>query len=129
MVRRILTLAERWQTVSMSQAGFSNRRVAGKMGVYHSVIDLLLQGQQATGMIDEYPQSGSPRKTTPREDRLIACCARRNRFASSDRIRGGLNFGGHVSVRTFNRRVNEQRMRKRRPIKRQQWSLRHRWAR
>jgi hypothetical protein len=63
MVRRILTLEERWQTISMSQASFSNKRLEGKWGIHHSVIDLPLQGLQATGIIDE---SGSPRKTTQR---------------------------------------------------------------
>lgn len=126
MVRRILTLAERWQPLSMSQTSFSNSRVAGKMGIHHCVIDLHMQGLKATGMIDECPQSGSPRKTTPREDRLIAQCARRNRFVSSDRIGDGLHFGGHVSV---SRRVNEQRMRKSRPIELPQRSLRHRRVR
>ena len=28
-----MTIAERWQAVGMSQAGFSSRRVVGKMGV------------------------------------------------------------------------------------------------
>jgi hypothetical protein len=44
---------------------------------------------------------------TPREDRLITRCARRNSFATSARIRDELNFEGHVSVRTDNRRLNE----------------------
>ena len=99
------------------------------MGIHHCVIDLHMQGLEATGIIDECPQSGSPRKTTPREDMLIAQCARRNRFVSSDRIRDGLNFGGHVSVRTVSRRVNEQSMHRSRPIELPQRSLRHRRAR
>ena len=68
MVRRTLTLAEKWQSVGMSQAAFSNRRVAGKMGVHYSVIDRLMQRLQVTGMVDERPRSGMPPKTTPRED-------------------------------------------------------------
>jgi IS30 family transposase len=55
MVRRKLTLAERPQAVGMSQAGFSNRRVAGQMGVHHSVFDCLMQRLQVTGMVDESP--------------------------------------------------------------------------
>jgi IS30 family transposase len=70
MVRRKLTLAERWQAVGMSQADLSNRRVAGTMGVHHSVIDRLMQHLQATGMVYECLRSGKPCKTTPREDRL-----------------------------------------------------------
>jgi len=77
----------------MSQAGFRNRRVAGQMVVHHSVIDHLMQPLQATVMVDEHPQSGRPCKAKPREDRLMARCARRNRFSISARIRGELNFG------------------------------------
>jgi hypothetical protein len=71
MVRRTLILAGRWEAVSMSDAGFSNRRVVGQMGVHHSVIERL----QATGMVDESPRSGRPRKTISIEDRLIIRCA------------------------------------------------------
>jgi transposase len=81
----------------MSQAGFSNRGMAGKMEVHHSVIDRLMQRLEATGMVDEHPRYRRRRKTTPIEDRLIARCARKNRF------RDALNFGDHVSI-------NEQRL-------------------
>ena len=36
-----------------------------------SVIDPLMQRFQAAGMIDESSRSGRPRKSTPRENRLI----------------------------------------------------------
>lgn len=39
MVRQILTLGERWQAVGMLQAGFSERRAVGQMGVHHSALD------------------------------------------------------------------------------------------
>ena len=59
-----------WQAVGMSQAGLINRRVAGQMGVHHSVIDCLMHRLQTTGMVDEQPLPGRPCKTKPREDRL-----------------------------------------------------------
>jgi len=59
-------------------------------------------------MVDECPRCGRPRKTTLREDRLIARCASRNIFAISARVGDELNFGSHVSVRTVNTRINEQ---------------------
>ena len=68
-----------------------------------------MQRLQATGVVDERPRSGRPRKkTTPRENRIVARWATRTRFATSARIRDELNFGGHVSVRTVIRRLNEQ---------------------
>ena len=87
----------------MSQASFSNRGVTGQMGVHHFVIDRLMQRLEATGMVDERPRYSRRRKTAPIEDRLIAQCARRNRFPTPVRIRDVLNFGGLVSV-------NEQRL-------------------
>ena len=74
MVRQKLCIAERWQAVGMSQTGLSNRRVAQRVGVHHSVIDRF----QATGTVEDRPRSGRPRKTTPREKRLIARGARRD---------------------------------------------------
>jgi hypothetical protein len=50
-------------------------------------------------MVDEHPRSGRPRKTTRREDSLIAHCAKRNLFGTSARILDELNFGHHISLR------------------------------
>ena len=100
----------------MSHAGFSNRRVAGQMGIYryHSVIDHLMQLLQVTRMIDQFRGLAGPAKL---HIERIAWCARRNRFATSARVRDELNFGGHVSVRTVIRQLNEPYLHARRPIK------------
>ena len=68
------------------------------MVVHHFVIDRLMQRLQATGIVDERPRSDRPHKTKRRDDRLIS------RFATRTR------FGGHISVRNVNRRLNEPRM-------------------
>ena len=65
------------------------------------------QGKWATVMVDERPRSGKPCKTKLREDRLIALCGWKNRFPTLAHIRGEFNFGGHISVRTVNRWLNE----------------------
>ena len=101
MVRQKLTLAERWQAVGMSNAGFTHIRGAGQTGT-PSVIDRIMQRVQATGMIDERPRSGMACKTIRRNDRLIDRRARRNRLATSARIRYESNLGGRVSVRIGN---------------------------
>jgi hypothetical protein len=44
-------------------------------------------------------------------------------------LRGNLAFGGHISLCTVIRRLHDQGMRARRPIKRPQLTLRHRHAR
>jgi hypothetical protein len=43
MVRRKLTIPERWQAVDMHNGGFSHRRVADHFRVNHSIIVRLMQ--------------------------------------------------------------------------------------
>jgi len=83
----------------MSQAGFSNRRVVGQMGAYHSVMDLLMQRlkKRLEWLMNLYDLAG-PKQISPIEDRLIAWFYRRNCFATSACIRDELNFRGHVSI-------------------------------
>ena len=100
-----------------------------RVGVHYSVINRLMDRFKATGTVEDRPRSGRPRKTTPKEDRLIARRARRDNFTMAGPIRAGLPFGGHVSVRIVIRRLNAQHLRARRPIKRPQLTARHRLAR
>ena len=69
-----------------------------------------MQRFQSTRTIDGFPRSGRPRKAIPREHRVIAPCARKNRFATSACIRDKLNFWCHASIMTVNRRLNEQHL-------------------
>ena len=127
MVRRKLTIPERWQAVGMHNGGFSHRRVADHFRVNHSIIVRLMKRQ--TGNVTDRPRAGRPRKTTPREDRLISRRARQRPFNTAGALRGNLAFRGHISTRTVIRRLHHQGMRARRPIKRPQLTLSHRHAR
>ena len=119
MVRQKLTIPERWQAVGMHYGGFSHRRVADHFRVNHSIIARLMQRFRQTGNVTDRPRACRPRKTTPREDRLISRRARQRPFSTAGALRGNLAFGGHISTRTVIRR----------PIKRLQLTLRHRHAR
>jgi transposase len=101
MVWRKLTIPERWQAVGMHNGGFSHRRVADHFRVNHSIIVRLTQRFRQTGNVTDHPRTGRPRKTTPREDRLISRRARQWPFSTAGA----------------------------RPIKRPQLTLRHRHAR
>ena len=81
------------------------------------------------GNVTDRPREGGPRKTTPREDRLISRWARQWPFSTAGALHGNLAFGGHISTRTVIRRLLHQGMRAQRPIKRPQLTLRHRHAR
>ena len=126
MVRRKLTIPERWQAVGMHDGGLSHRRVADHFRVIHSIIVRLMQRFRQTGNVT---RAGRPRKATPRKDRLISRRARQRPFSTAGALRGNLAFGGHISTRTVIRRLQHQGMRARRPIKRPQLTLRHRHAR
>jgi transposase len=106
MVRRKLTIPERWQAVGMHYGGFSHRRVADHFRVNHSIIVRLMQRFRQTGNATDRPRAGRPRKTTPREDRLISRRARQRPFSTAGALRGNLAFGGHISTRTVIRRLH-----------------------
>ena len=124
MVRRKLTIPERWQAVGMHNGSFSHRRMAD-----HFIIVRLMQRFRQTGNVTDRPRAGRPCKTKLREDRLIYRRARQRPFSTAGAIRGNLALGGHISPSTVIRRLHHQGMRARRSIKRPQLTLRHRHAR
>ena len=125
MVRRKLTIPERWQAVGIHYGGFSYRRVTDHLRVNHSIIVRLMQRFRQTGNVTDRPRAGRPRKSTPREDRIISRRARQRPFSTTGALRGNLAFGGHISIHTVIRRLHHQGMRARRPIKRPHLTLRH----
>ena len=129
MVRRKLTIPERWQAVGMHNGGISHRRVEDHFRVnpfHHCTTDAAFS---SNGNVTDRPRAGRPRKTTPREDRLISRRVRQRSFSAAGALCGNLAFGGHISTRTVIRRLHHQGMRARRPIKRPRLTLRHRHAR
>jgi hypothetical protein len=92
MVRRKLTIPKRWQAVGMHNGGLSHRRVADHFRVNHSIIVRLMQRFRQTGNVTDRPRAGRPRKTTPREDRLISRRARQRPFSTAGALRGNLAF-------------------------------------
>ena len=109
MVRRKLTIPERWQVVGMHNGGFSHRRVADHFRVNHSIIVPLMQN------VTDSPCAGRPRKTTLREDRLISRRERQRPFSTASALHGNLALGGYISTRTVIKRLHHQGMRARRP--------------
>jgi transposase len=112
----------------MDNGGFSHGRVADHFRVNHSIIVRLMQRVRQTGNVTDRPRASRPRKTTPRDDRLISRRERQRPFSTAGALRGNLAFGGHISTRTVIRRLHHQGMRARRPITRPQLTLRHRHA-
>ena len=90
MVRRKLTIPERWQAVG-------HRRVADHFRVNHSIIVRLMQRFRQMGNVTDRPCAGRPRKTMPSENRLISRRARQRPFSTVGAL---LAFGGHISTHT-----------------------------
>ena len=129
MVRRKLTIPERWQAVGMHNSGFSYRSVADHFRVNHSIIVRLMQHFRQTRNVTDRPWQVYLAKRLLREDRLISRRARQRPFSTAGTLRGNLVFGGHISTRTVIRRLHHQGWRARRSLKRPQLTLRHRHAR
>ena len=106
MVWRKLTIPERWQAVGMHNGGFSHRRVADHFRVNHSIIVRLMQRFRQTGNVTDRPRAVRPRKTTPREDRLISRRVRQRLFSTAGALRGNLALVDHIGTRTIIRRLN-----------------------
>ena len=66
MVRRKLTIPERWQAVGMNNDGFSHRRVADHFRVNHSTIVRLMQRFRQTGNVTDRPCAGRPQNDAER---------------------------------------------------------------
>jgi transposase len=129
MVRRKLTIPERWQSVGIHNGGLSHRRVADHFRVNNSIIGRLMQRFRQTGNVTDCPRAGRPRKTTTRDYRLISRRGRQQSFSTAGALRGNVAFGGHTSTPTVIRCLHHQGMRERRPIERRQLTLHHRHAR
>jgi transposase len=94
-----------WPPNAKLSGGFSHIRVADHFRVNHSIIVRLMQRFRQTGNFTDRPRAGRPRKTTPREDRLISRRVRQQPFSTAGALRGSLAFGGHISTRTVIRRL------------------------
>jgi transposase len=129
MPRRMLTLEQKWQVISMRNTGLSLRRIADQFGVSHSVISRLLKRHREARIVKECDRSGRPRKTSPRDDRALSQSARRRPFSTALLLSDNWAIHGRVRVRTVNRRLNCARLKARRPIKRPLLTRRHRHAR
>ncbi|KAK7115972.1 hypothetical protein V1264_001738 [Littorina saxatilis] len=129
--RRKLNEFERGRAVAWFQDGVPKREVARRLHVSISVIVRLIQRFTATGRVQERRRPGRPKKTTPREDRLIERLALQTRTASSSIIRRQLRVATNtnISQQTVRNRLRGFNLRSRRPAWRPRLTPAHRAAR
>jgi transposase len=65
--------------------------------MWFSIIVRLMQRFRQTGNATDRPRAGKPRKTTPREDRLISRRAQQWPFSTAGALRGNLALGGNIN--------------------------------
>jgi len=129
MPRRKLTEGEKWQIVGMRNTGQSLRQIAEHFGINHSVVSRLLKRHREDGTVKEHQRSGRPSKTSDRQNRALTCPAMRQQFTTARTLHDDWNIPIRISVRSTSRRLNNARLKARRPIKRSLLTWRHRQAR
>ncbi|KAK7095336.1 hypothetical protein V1264_006758 [Littorina saxatilis] len=122
---------ERGRAFAWFQDGVPKREVARRLHVSISVIVRLIQRFTATGRFQERRRLGRPKKTTPREDRLIERLALQTRTASSSIIRRQLRVATNTTIshQTIRNRLHGFNLRSRRPAVRPRLTPAHRAAR
>ena len=107
-----ITFEQLERAIGRLTAGMSERDVARHFQRYESTISRLVNRFQKTGTVADRPRSGRPRKTTPREDRLLTTSSRRNILLSSrelDRLLRNAS-GTRVCDRTVRNRLHAARL-------------------
>ncbi|KAK7093272.1 hypothetical protein V1264_007057 [Littorina saxatilis] len=129
--RRKLNEFERGRAVAWFQDGVPKQEVARRLHVSISVIVRLIQRFSATGRVQKRRRPGRPKKTTPREDRLIERLALQTRTASSSIIRRQLRVATNtnISQQTIRNRLHGFNLRSRRRAVRPRLTPAHRAAR
>jgi len=84
----------------------SYRAVERMMNRDHKTIRLIMKKYNENPAMHRRPGSGRPRKTTPKHDRLIVRCMKRDRSITGDQIKRDLRLN-HVSERLIRRRLSE----------------------
>ena len=112
-----MTFEQRERAIGMVTAGMSARDVARHFQRHESTISRLLNIFQQYGNVADRSRSGTPRQTTPQEDRFLTTSSRRNRFLSSRKLGRLLRnaTGRRVCDRTVRNRLHAARLKACRP--------------
>ena len=98
-------------------AGMSARAFGRHFQRHESTISRLPNRFQQTGNVADRPRSGTPRKTTPREDHFLTTSSRRNRFLASRELGRLMRnaTGTRVCISTVRNRLHTARLKACRP--------------
>lgn len=125
MARRRLNEGLRWQIIGMHTSGMSCRAIGANLNFHHTTISRLINKHRDTGEVKDRPRTGRPRKTTAREDRLVARLARAQPILNSRVLRQRWMINARVSTSTVRRRLRAAGLRACRPVRRPFLTARH----
>ena len=113
MVRRRISVAQRWQIIGMHTTGMSFKAIGRQMGYHYSVVSRLARKHTQTNNMKDLPRSGRPRVTSDRDDRALRHLVRRMPLATSP----VLKKHWRLSTRTVRNRLKSAGLKSRRVIK------------
>lgn len=136
-----ISLEKRAQIEILRKEGFSERKIAEKVGVSNKGVHYALHRQQETGSNVDRPRSGRKKVTTDAEDKHLRITSKRNRRLTAPDLKADLNAKREVAVSltTVKRRLQAAglhgRVAARKPLlrpinkkKRLQWARVHQYG-
>ena len=105
MVRRRISVAQRWQIIGMHTTGMSFKAIDRQMGYHYSVVSRLVRKHTQTNNVKDLPISGRPWVTSDRNDRALQRLVRRMPFATSPILKQHWLPNIGLSTRTVRNRL------------------------
>jgi uncharacterized protein YerC len=129
MVRRRISVAQRWQIIGMYTTGMSFKAIGRQMGYHYAVVSRLVRKHIYTNNVKDMPRSGRSRVTSDRDDRALQRLVRRVPFATSPVLKQHWLPNRRLSTRIVRNHLKSAGLKSRRVIKRPLLADRHRRTR
>ena len=113
MVRRRISVAQRWQIIGMHTTGMSFKAIGRQMGYHYTVVNRLVRKHNQANNMKDLPRSSRPRVTSDRDDRALQRLIRRMPFATSPVLKQHWLLNRRLLTRTVRNRLKSRRVIKR----------------
>ena len=112
------SVSQRWRVIGLADTGMAVRAISARLGIPKSTVgDIIQRHRNRPDDVSDLPRSGRPRKTTPRQNRLLGRMAIRDRFCTSMELKRRWNLRIPISRSLILRRLKELGIRNRRPVR------------
>lgn len=117
--RRPVSSPEKQRIVDLHKDGKSTCDIVDLVGRSSSVVKRIVAKFKTSGSIESSPRTGRPRKTSPRDDRVMARMSLENRFKTAAEISRNLSSTSDIKVsrQTVSRRLRDSGLLARVPAK------------